>query len=112
MCFFVGKADKSADWKVNGAGFHHSHQHGFGLLSAWRLVNAAKVRTRTPQQVCSRLLVWFCIFETYFCLSQVWESVPFLMSYQSPEMKEETSIPSYPNELIRIWKGNCSVLSG
>uniref|UniRef100_H3DA26 Proprotein convertase subtilisin/kexin type 7 n=1 Tax=Tetraodon nigroviridis TaxID=99883 RepID=H3DA26_TETNG len=77
------KADKSADWKVNGAGFHHSHQHGFGLLSAWRLVNAAKV----------------------------WESVPFLMSYQSPEMKEETSIPSYPNELIRIWKVSAADLS-
>lgn len=43
ICLFVEKADNSADWKVNGAGFHHSHQHGFGLLSAWRLVNAAKV---------------------------------------------------------------------
>uniref|UniRef100_A0A8C7HZL5 Proprotein convertase subtilisin/kexin type 7 n=1 Tax=Oncorhynchus kisutch TaxID=8019 RepID=A0A8C7HZL5_ONCKI len=35
--------DVQGDWKINGAGFHHSHQHGFGLLNAWRLVNAAKV---------------------------------------------------------------------
>lgn len=28
---------------TNGAGFRHSHLHGFGLLNAWRLVNAAKV---------------------------------------------------------------------
>ncbi|KAG9328855.1 hypothetical protein JZ751_010115, partial [Albula glossodonta] len=35
--------DKRADWRTNGAGFHHSHQHGFGLLNAWRMVNAAKV---------------------------------------------------------------------
>jgi hypothetical protein len=27
----------------NGAGLEHSHKHGFGLISAWRLVNAAKV---------------------------------------------------------------------
>lgn len=48
---FVEQADNSADWKVNGAGFHHSHQHGFGLLNAWRLVNAAKVWIFTPQEV-------------------------------------------------------------
>lgn len=61
FCLFVGlckhglslslylfkQCDNSADWRVNGAGFHHSHQHGFGLLNAWRLVNAAKV-THTP----------------------------------------------------------------
>lgn len=35
--------DHHADWATNEAGFSHSHQHGFGLLSAWRLVNAAKV---------------------------------------------------------------------
>lgn len=35
--------DRRADWATNEAGFSHSHQHGFGLLSAWRLVNAAKV---------------------------------------------------------------------
>uniref|UniRef100_A0A3Q3R7B2 P/Homo B domain-containing protein n=1 Tax=Monopterus albus TaxID=43700 RepID=A0A3Q3R7B2_MONAL len=64
------------DWRVNGAGFHHSHQHGFGLLSAWRLVNAAKV----------------------------WESVPYLVSYQSSVIKEEVSILTYPDELIHSWK--------
>ncbi|XP_072249042.1 proprotein convertase subtilisin/kexin type 7 [Leuresthes tenuis] len=75
ITFTATKCDSSADWGVNGAGFHHSHQHGFGLLNAWRLVNAAKV----------------------------WESVPFLVSYQSSAMKEETSILTYPRELVRTW---------
>lgn len=106
ICLFVEKADESADWKVNGAGFHHSHQHGFGLLSAWRLVSAAKVRTCTPQRVCSPWLAYPCISDTCFWLSQVWESVPFLTSYQSSVIKEEATIPTYPDELIRIWKGS------
>ncbi|KAM9358664.1 proprotein convertase subtilisin/kexin type 7 [Symphorus nematophorus] len=76
IAFTATKCDNSADWGVNGAGFHHSHQHGFGLLNAWRLVNAAKV----------------------------WESVPFLVSYQSAVKKEEASISTYPDELIRTWK--------
>ncbi|KAJ8256544.1 hypothetical protein COCON_G00186960 [Conger conger] len=67
--------DRRADWKTNGAGFHHSHQHGFGLLNAWRLVNAAKV----------------------------WESVPFLVSYQSPVLSEEEPIPAYPVKLTLTW---------
>ncbi|XP_070761518.1 proprotein convertase subtilisin/kexin type 7 [Enoplosus armatus] len=75
IAFTATKCDDSADWRMNGAGFHHSHQHGFGLLNAWRLVNAAKV----------------------------WESVPFLVSYQSSVIKEEASILTYPDELIRTW---------
>ncbi|CAB1347696.1 unnamed protein product [Coregonus sp. 'balchen'] len=67
--------DVQGDWKINGAGFHHSHQHGFGLLNAWRLVNAAKV----------------------------WEMVPFLVSYQSPVLKEEELIPAYPEQLNLTW---------
>ncbi|XP_067827059.1 proprotein convertase subtilisin/kexin type 7-like [Heptranchias perlo] len=67
--------DRSAGWQVNGAGFSHSHQHGFGLLNAWRLVNAAKV----------------------------WESVPFLSSYASPLQKEEKLIPLHPNKLEISW---------
>ncbi|XP_041658273.1 proprotein convertase subtilisin/kexin type 7 [Cheilinus undulatus] len=76
IAFTATKCDNSADWRVNGAGFYHSHQHGFGLLNAWRLVNAAKV----------------------------WESVPFLVSYQSSVIKEDASIPSYPDQLTRTWK--------
>ncbi|KAI2656599.1 Proprotein convertase subtilisin/kexin type 7 [Labeo rohita] len=38
--------DVQADWGINGAGFHHSHKYGFGLLNAWRLVNAAKSELR------------------------------------------------------------------
>ena len=30
-------------WTKNGVGLQHSHQHGFGIMDAWRLVNAAKV---------------------------------------------------------------------
>ncbi|XP_041797138.1 proprotein convertase subtilisin/kexin type 7 isoform X2 [Chelmon rostratus] len=76
ITFTATKCDSAADWRMNGAGFYHSHQHGFGLLNAWRLVNAAKV----------------------------WESVPFLVSYQSSVIKEEASIPTYSDELIRTWK--------
>ncbi|TDH15115.1 hypothetical protein EPR50_G00028370 [Perca flavescens] len=75
ITFTATKCDSSAEWSVNGAGFHHSHKHGFGLLNAWRLVNAAKV----------------------------WESVPFLVSYQSSIIKEEEPIPIYPNKLSHIW---------
>ncbi|XP_067910104.1 LOW QUALITY PROTEIN: proprotein convertase subtilisin/kexin type 7-like [Heterodontus francisci] len=67
--------DRVAGWKVNGAGFSHSHQHGFGLLNAWRLVNAAKV----------------------------WESVPFLSSYTSSLEKEAKLIPLHPNKLEVSW---------
>ncbi|KAM6959275.1 LOW QUALITY PROTEIN: proprotein convertase subtilisin/kexin type 7 [Aplochiton taeniatus] len=83
IAYTATQYDGRADWKVNGAGFHHSHQHGFGLLNAWRLVNAAKV----------------------------WESVPFLVSYQSPVLKEEEPIPSNPDPLILTWNVTASDLS-
>ncbi|XP_075695929.1 proprotein convertase subtilisin/kexin type 7 [Rhinoderma darwinii] len=67
--------DHQAAWETNGAGFSHSHQHGFGLLNAWRLTNAAKV----------------------------WESAPYLASYVSPELKEKKNIPLFPNVLDLIW---------
>lgn len=60
--------DRRADWVTNEAGFSHSHQHGFGLLNAWRLVNAAKI----------------------------WTSVPYLASYVSPVLKENKAIPLSP----------------
>ncbi|XP_061574960.1 proprotein convertase subtilisin/kexin type 7 [Cololabis saira] len=75
IAFTATKCDSSADWQVNGAGFSHSHQHGFGLLNAWRLVNAAKV----------------------------WEAAPFLVSYQSSVIKEEAKILVYSDELVRTW---------
>lgn len=34
---------RAAQWQKNGAGLFHSHEHGFGLMKAWRMVNAAKV---------------------------------------------------------------------
>ncbi|MED6243992.1 Proprotein convertase subtilisin/kexin type 7 [Ataeniobius toweri] len=75
ITFTATQCDTTADWGVNGAGFHHSHQHGFGLLNAWRLVNAAKV----------------------------WELVPFLVSYQSSVIKEDTSILTHSDVLVRTW---------
>ncbi|XP_038129311.1 proprotein convertase subtilisin/kexin type 7 [Cyprinodon tularosa] len=75
VAFTATQCDSTADWGVNDAGFHHSHQHGFGLLNAWRLVNAAKV----------------------------WESVPFLVSYQSPVINEGVSISAHPDVLVRTW---------
>uniref|UniRef100_K1QNF0 Proprotein convertase subtilisin/kexin type 7 n=1 Tax=Magallana gigas TaxID=29159 RepID=K1QNF0_MAGGI len=32
-----------SEWKRNQAGLYHSHKHGFGVMKAWRLVNAAKL---------------------------------------------------------------------
>ena len=31
------------EWQINGAGFAHSHKHGFGLLDSWRLVTSSRV---------------------------------------------------------------------
>ncbi|XP_012865214.1 PREDICTED: proprotein convertase subtilisin/kexin type 7 [Dipodomys ordii] len=67
--------DRRADWLTNEAGFSHSHQHGFGLLNAWRLVNAAKI----------------------------WTSVPYLASYVSPVLKENKAIPQSPRSLEVLW---------
>ncbi|XP_063959780.1 proprotein convertase subtilisin/kexin type 7-like [Lytechinus pictus] len=58
--------EKKGEWTVNAAGFHHSHKHGFGVLKAWRLVNAAKV----------------------------WPSVPWLTSVVSPTLKVHRVIPT------------------
>ncbi|XP_043852862.1 proprotein convertase subtilisin/kexin type 7 isoform X2 [Dromiciops gliroides] len=67
--------DRRADWDTNEAGFSHSHQHGFGLLNAWRLVNAAKI----------------------------WTSVPYLASYISPILKENKRIPVSTHSLEVLW---------
>uniref|UniRef100_A0A4W3IAI2 Proprotein convertase subtilisin/kexin type 7 n=1 Tax=Callorhinchus milii TaxID=7868 RepID=A0A4W3IAI2_CALMI len=67
--------DRIAGWQINGAGLSHSHKHGFGLLNAWRLVNAAKI----------------------------WESVPYLTSYSSPVQKEGKDIPLHPKVLEVVW---------
>ena len=42
--FFASQHDVDEDdYHTNGAGYHHSHKYGFGLLDSWRLVNTAKV---------------------------------------------------------------------
>lgn len=42
LLFFQHDVDDN-DYYTNGAGYHHSHKYGFGLLDSWRLVNTAKV---------------------------------------------------------------------
>ena len=37
------QVDSGATWQENGAGLSHSYEHGFGLMTAWRLVQSAKV---------------------------------------------------------------------
>ncbi|KAF6026264.1 PCSK7 [Bugula neritina] len=37
-----------SDWKTNAAGLNHSHKHGFGLISPWNVVNAAKIWKQIP----------------------------------------------------------------
>ncbi|GAB6027396.1 Proprotein convertase subtilisin/kexin type 7, variant 2 [Chamberlinius hualienensis] len=44
-----------SDWYKNAAGLLHSHHHGFGMLSAWNLVSAAKMWRSVP---------WMSIFST------------------------------------------------
>uniref|UniRef100_A0A674CEK9 Proprotein convertase subtilisin/kexin type 7 n=1 Tax=Salmo trutta TaxID=8032 RepID=A0A674CEK9_SALTR len=53
--------DVQGDWKINGAGFHHSHQHGFGLLNAWRLVNAAKSEGQSRMSTSDPSLLYFSL---------------------------------------------------
>ncbi|XP_077313113.1 proprotein convertase subtilisin/kexin type 7 isoform X2 [Lithobates pipiens] len=78
--------DHFAAWETNGAGFSHSHQHGFGLLNAWRLTNAAKI----------------------------WESVPYLASFVSPLLRENKNIPLDHSSLELSWNVTASdlLLSG
>lgn len=99
--------DTQADWRTNGAGFHHSHMYGFGLLNAWRLVNAAKVESALITAVL--LSQKYSLYEEAesLCLYdwQVWESVPYLVSYQSPVLKVNEIIPAYPKTLSHTWNG-------
>lgn len=61
------KIDTSnSDWAINGAGLHHSHQHGFGLIDAAAMVSAAAV----------------------------WESVPFSTTYTSDKMAVHLHMPT------------------
>ena len=44
-CVYLLQVDMSkSEWIRNAAGLYHSHQHGFGELKAWRMVNTAKVK--------------------------------------------------------------------
>lgn len=66
LWYLFEQCDSSADWRVNGAGFHHSHQHGFGLLNAWRLVNAASVRAPFFFQLYLLKYIFYIIYSMSF----------------------------------------------
>ena len=77
-CILLIQVDtRDAKWDVNSAGFYHSHKHGFGLLNAWRLVNAAKV----------------------------WHSVPWLTSLETSTMKLNMPIPGEQRTAVATYKG-------
>ncbi|XP_013404597.1 proprotein convertase subtilisin/kexin type 7 isoform X1 [Lingula anatina] len=79
------KVDEQAGhFTTNQAGLHHSHKHGFGLLDAWRLVNAAKV----------------------------WDPVPWMSTYSSPEVTVHTKIPRHPQVLELNMTVSEEVLAG
>ncbi|XP_062606722.1 proprotein convertase subtilisin/kexin type 7-like [Saccostrea cucullata] len=63
-----------SEWKRNQAGLYHSHKHGFGLMKAWRLVNAAKV----------------------------WETVPWITSYLYSSEGIHLQIPKGTNQPLTI----------
>ncbi|XP_061169906.1 proprotein convertase subtilisin/kexin type 7-like [Saccostrea echinata] len=63
-----------SEWKKNQAGLYHSHKHGFGLMKAWRLVNAAKV----------------------------WETVPWITSYLYSSDEIHLQIPKGTNQHLTI----------
>ncbi len=39
---------RGAEWVENGVGFHHSDQHGFGLMDAYRLTTVARAWPLIP----------------------------------------------------------------
>lgn len=40
---------EGAEWVENGAGFHHSDQHGFGLMDAYRMTSVAGIWPLLPK---------------------------------------------------------------
>lgn len=49
LVYSAVKVDVSgAEWVENGAGFHHSDQHGFGLMDAYRLTTVARAWPLLP----------------------------------------------------------------
>ena len=63
---------KEAKWVLNGAGFHHSDQHGFGLMNASRLTLAAAH----------------------------WPLLPPMLNYSTPKQITHSIIPSDGSFLI------------
>ena len=52
LVYSAVKVDVSgAEWVENGAGFHHSDQHGFGLMDAYRLTTVARAWPLLPEMV-------------------------------------------------------------
>lgn len=62
---------KNRDWHENAAGLFHSHRHGFGLLTAWRLVAAVTS----------------------------WRPLPWMTTYSSQMLEVENIVPPFPRVL-------------
>ncbi|MFK7819508.1 MAG: S8 family serine peptidase [Planctomycetaceae bacterium] len=43
--------ENNPDWVVNGGGFHHSHEYGFGMIDAAAAVEAAIGHTPVPDEI-------------------------------------------------------------
>ena len=74
-----------AQWAENGAGFHHSNQHGFGLLDAYRMTRVAGV-TKHPFTSTSH--------PHTLTPSQLWPLVPPSVHWTSGSMKAHRHISS------------------
>lgn len=72
---------QGATWVRNGAAFHHSDQHGFGLMDAYRLTMTAAVWPLLPEMV--------------ECMVKGGEGVE--------------SLPPYGRPLIRTVEGECYI---
>ena len=68
---------QGATWVRNEAGFHHSDQHGFGLMDAFRLTVTAAV----------------------------WPLLPAMVKWSSTKTDYEAQIPSNGQKLIRRLPG-------
>lgn len=79
----------NADWVVNGGGFHHSHNYGFGRIDALQTVTAAKNWVNVPAELPA------------FSTAQVTVSKTFSSQFVTGEVVVSTDIDFV--EHIDIW---------
>ena len=72
---------EKAHWVLNGAGFHHSDQHGFGLMNALRLTLTAAH----------------------------WPLLPPMANHTTQRQLGDASIPSDGSSLVKVVYGELHV---